>query len=411
MYRSVLTNKSFLYYLLGGGISRLGDVLSGLAFPFLALDLTGSALYTTGVVIAETVPYLLFGLVGGVIADWVQKKRLLIWIDLLRAPIVFSVFFLHQADLLTYGYLVFIGFLIQSLGCFFNPAHRAVLPMITSAAERTAANSLNDTTTRGIEVLSPVLTFILLKSLGLASFFAFDAATYLVSACFLSLIQLQETRPQVRQKRSVGALFSAIREFALWVKGERTLRKLFLVTFVTVFFNTWVWEVGLLLQVKMTVPDGEAWFSTLKGAFGGMVIAVNLLIPLIWKQLTLKTYLLGAAVWGLGVLSLGTATWFPLTFLGVVIAGMGMPLAGLSRVYLLQQLLPESKLGRGFSFNALLLYAANVLSLGFFVVLSSVIPLRLMFVLCGGMMVFAAAVYLYLLRKAAGEMQYTRLNS
>ncbi|MCK9912386.1 hypothetical protein MXD81_24745, partial [Microbacteriaceae bacterium K1510] len=82
--------------------------------------------------------------------------------------------------------------------------------------------------------------------------------------------------------------------------------------------------------------DAEAWFSTLKGAFGGIVIAVNLLIPLIWKRLTLQTYLLGAAVWGIGVLTLGAVTWFPLYFVGIMIAGLGMPLAGLTRVYLLQ---------------------------------------------------------------------------
>jgi len=389
----------------------LGDVLSGLAFPFLALELTGSALLTTGMVIAETAPYLFFGLAGGVVADWVRKKPLLIWIDLLRVPVVCSVFLLHQAGLLTYGYLLVVGFLIQSMGCFFNPAHRAMLPMITTAEERTAANSLNDTVVRGMEVLSPALTFFLLKSAGLASFFAVDAASYLCSACLLAMVKLRETVPVQPEKRRIRDVYAAIREFARWVKDESVIRRLFLVTFVTVFFNTWVWNVGLLLQVKETIADGEAWYSTLKGAFGGVVIAVNLAIPFIWKRLTLQTYLIGSAIWGAGVLALGVAERFPLYFVGIAIAGIGMPLAGLSRVFLLQQLTPSDKWGRGFSFNAMLLYAANVLSLGLFGVLASLIPLRLMFLICGGMMILAAASYLYLLRKTAGETPYSRLNN
>lgn len=411
MYRTVLKNKAFLYYLSAGGISRLGDVISAFGFLFLAQEMTKSNLHTTGVAIAETAPYLLFGLIGGVIADWVKKKPLLIWIDLLRAPLVFSVFLLHENGLLTYWYLLLISFLIQSLGCFFNPAHRAVLPMITALSERTAANSLLDTLTRGMQVSSPVITIVLLESAGVISFFLFDAFTYLCSACLIALVRLQEKAPIVPDKRKVSALFTAIGQFIAWAKAEHTLRKLFIVTFVTVFFNTWVWEVGLFLQLKQTTEHGEAWFSTLKGVFGGVVIATNLLIPFLWQRLSLKTYLWGAVVWGVGVFTLAWASLIPLYFVGILIAGIGMPLAGLSRVFLLQQLVPEDKLGRGFSFNAMLLYLANVLSLGLFGLLSSYVSIQTLFFICGAMMCAAAAAYLYLLRKAPGETPYMRLNS
>jgi MFS family permease len=377
----------------------------------LARELTKSNLYTTGVAIAETVPYLLFGLAGGAIADWVKKKPFLIWIDLLRAPLVLSVFLLHEAGRLTYWYLLVICFLMQGLGCFFNPAHRAVLPMITTLEERAAANSLLDTVTRGMQVASPAVTIVLLESAGVLSFFLFDASTYLCSACLLALIRLEEKEPAKPEKRNVSAVFSAIGQFIAWVKTENTLRKLFTVTFVTVFFNTWVWDVGLFLQVKQTTENGEAWFSALKGAFGGAVIVTNLLIPFLWKRLSLNTYLLGAAVWGMGIFTLAWAKLIPLYFAGILVAGMGMPLAGLSRVFLLQQLVPEEKLGRGFSFNAMLLYLANVLSLGLFGILSSFVPIRALFFICGAMMIAAAFAYLYLLRKEPGETPYMRLNS
>ncbi|UOR12870.1 hypothetical protein [Halobacillus amylolyticus] len=74
MYKTLWKNKNIRYYLLAGGVSRLGDVLSGMAFLFLAYDLTGSSLHTTGMAMAETLPYLLFGLIGGVMADWLPKK-------------------------------------------------------------------------------------------------------------------------------------------------------------------------------------------------------------------------------------------------------------------------------------------------------------------------------------------------
>ncbi|WP_347551944.1 MFS transporter [Pseudalkalibacillus hwajinpoensis] len=140
MYWKVLRNKTILYYLLGGGISKLGDVLSGMAFLFLAYDLTGSTMLTTGMAIAETVPYLLFGLIGGVIADWSPKKKLLIWLDFIRIPLVGSIVVFYYVDSLGYVHLLIVSFLIQTIGCFFNPAHRAVLPLITKEQERNVVN-------------------------------------------------------------------------------------------------------------------------------------------------------------------------------------------------------------------------------------------------------------------------------
>jgi len=411
MYKTVLGNRLFLLYLFGGSVSRLGDVLSGLAFLFLAHDLTHSLWHTTGMVIAETSPYLLWGLIGGVIADWFPRKKLLMAIDLLRAPLVLSVFLLHIIGQLSYGYLLLVGFLIQSLGCFFNPAHRALLPMITTTEERPAANSLVDTAVRGIQVLSPVFTAALLRLGNAAVFFAFDALTYLISAACLARLTMEENATAPARSRRMRDIVPSIRAFVTWAKGDPVLFHLFLISFLTVFFSTWVWEVGLLLIVQQDALHAEQWYSTLKGVFGGIVILTNVLLPFVCKQLTLQTYLYGGLIWGLGLLSLGFAPHLDFCFLSVAIAGVGMPTAGLSRVYLLQQHVPETKMGRGFSFSAMLLYLANVLSLVTFGWIGQFVELTVLIFVCGGMMAAVACYSLYRLRKAPGEQPYIRWNS
>ncbi|WP_371932612.1 MFS transporter [Bacillus carboniphilus] len=185
MYKQIWKNQNIRYYLLGGGISKLGDVLSGMAFLFLAYDITGSKAHTTGIAIAETLPYLLFGLIGGVITDWVPKKKLLILLDLLRVPLILSIVYFYFIGSLSYYYLLFISFLIQSLGCFFNPAHRTVLPKITTEKERAGTNSLHDTVTRGITILSPFLSIWMLNSYGVIHFF-YDRCLNLFIKCVLS---------------------------------------------------------------------------------------------------------------------------------------------------------------------------------------------------------------------------------
>ncbi|GGC78001.1 MFS transporter [Thalassobacillus devorans] len=375
MYRTIWMNKNIRYYLLAGGVSRLGDILSGMAFLFLAYDITGSNLYTTIMAMAETLPYLLFGLIGGVMADWLPKKKLLIYLDLARIPLVLSIVGLYYFDALTYGYLLVISFLLQSIGCFFNPAHRAVLPSITKNEERTSANSLYDTLTRGVTVLSPLLTVWLLNSFGTVHLFTIDALTYGISALFIARLQWKDaTAPS--EKKSLKTLYKAIMEFASWAKAHSTIRNLFIFTFITVFFNTWVWEVGLLLALAELSEKSEELYSIQQGVFGGVVILTNIAIPYFIKKMTLRHYLIGASIWGAGIIYYGALYDLKHFFIGGAIVGIGLPIAGLARGYLLQTLVPERKLGRAFSTNAVLLYFSNTISLGVYGLLVTFISIQ-----------------------------------
>jgi MFS transporter, DHA3 family, macrolide efflux protein len=362
MYKRLWRNKNIRYYLLAGGVSQLGDVLSGMAFLFLAYDLTGSNLHTTGMAMAETLPYLLFGLMGGVMADWLPKKKLLVYLDLARIPFILSIVFLHYLDALTYAYLLIVSFLIQSIGCFFNPTHRSVLPSITTEEERTNANSLYDTLTRGVTVLSPFITLWLLNTFGAIHFFTLDAITYAVSAFFIFKIHLKDPKPVVN--KTIKGVYRSILEFTSWAKAHSTVRQLFLFTFVTVFFNTWVWEVGLLLALSEMSEQSEELYSILQGVFGGVVIFTNIVLPYLIKRMTLRHYLIGALIWGTGITYYGLLYDIKHFFIGCAIVGIGLPIAGLARVYLLQTLVPEEKMGRAFSSNAVLLYFSNTISLG-----------------------------------------------
>ncbi|WP_430788046.1 MFS transporter [Virgibacillus flavescens] len=393
LYKSIWKNNNIRYYIIGGGVSRLGDVLSGMAFLFLAYDLTGSAIHTTGMAVAETVPYLLFGLVGGVIADWFPRKKLLIFLDCLRIPLLFSVLLFYHMDAISYIYLLIVSFLIQSIGCFFNPAHRAVLPLITSLEERTVANSLTDTVTRGVTVLSPVFSVWLL-SYGIIYFFLLDAVTYFVSVLCLLNVHFSEQNQQT--EKSIKHVFLAIKDFFLWLKKKAVLKYLFLLTFIVVFFNTWVWEVGLLLALANMTGNSEEIYSIIQGVFGVTVIATNLCVPIFIKKMNTNTYLIGAGIWGSGILYYGILYNIEHFFIGAVLVGIGLPIASLVRVYLIQLLVPGDMLGRAFSSNAVLLYLANTISLSIFGILSITFSIQHLMIGSGLLILLTSIVGLFI---------------
>lgn len=390
MYRAIWKNTNIRNYLIGGGVSRLGDVLSGMAFLFVAYDLTESKIYTTGMAIAETLPYLLFGLIGGVIADWLPKKKMLIVLDIIRIPLIFSIVSLYYFNLLSYFYLLVVSFLIQTIGCFFNPTHKTVLPSITKEEERTEANSLNDTLSRGVAVLSPFFSVWLLNSYGAIHFFTLDALTYAVSAYYISRVNIKESQQVVN--KSIKQVFISIIEFFCWTKTNSSIRQLFLFTFITVFFNTWVWEVGLLLALSEMSLESEELYSIIQGVFGGIVIITNIILPVFFKKMTLSIYLVGAIIWGTGITYYGLLYGIHHFFIGCAIVGIGLPIAGLSRVYLIQSLVPEDKMGRAFSSNAVLLYLSNTVSLVIYGLLISFISIQKLMIYSGSFIIIVSII-------------------
>lgn len=394
MYRSIMKNRNILLYLASAGISQLGNVLSGLAFLFLAYELTESGSLTTIVAIAQALPYLLFGLIGGALADRVQKKRLIIILDVLRIPILVLLVVLYHGHLLSFWYVIVASFIIQTIGCFYNPAFRAIFPQITPLEDQTMANGMLDTVTRGVQVLTPLFSISLIHSGQISYFFIIDALTYILSVLCILKLTFKDTTPS-HQEQPIG-LFRSVFSFIGWLKTNYTIRILFIVTFLMVFCNTWIWQVGLLLQLIDSFEKGEEYYSLLLGWYGLGVIVINLIIPFIWKKMSLEIYLVGSLIWGIGLLILGFSHQLAVYFIGVFIVAIAIPIVGLARVYLIQTLVPVDRLGRAFSFNAVLLYTSNVISLGLFGLIYSFVGTKALFIVNGGSMVIIAALYLFL---------------
>ncbi|PAF35159.1 hypothetical protein CHH58_17715 [Terribacillus saccharophilus] len=382
MYKEVIKNKKAVYYFSGGAVSQIGDILSGLAFLFLAYRLTGSSIHTTIVAIAETTPYLLFGLFGGALADHINRRNLMVIIDLLRLIILTIIIILYIQDWLTYPHLLVGSFLLQCCGCFFNPAHRAVLPEIIPEEKLSTANSAWDTIQRTASLIGPILAAWLLASADIIYFFVIDAASYAISALCLS--RLPTMPPTSKEGRlSIVSLYKSVFDFFKWINKKPALMHLYITTFFVVFFNTWVWQVGILLAFEEITQNGESWYNALQIVYGVGATIISILIPLLIKRLEMKKYILGCVIWGSGISIIGSAYMVPFFFVGAILIGIGLPISSLTRVYLIQTHVPKVMLGRAFSSNAVLLYAANTLSLALYAGLLPFLSIRSLILVSG----------------------------
>ena len=152
-------NASFLLLWAGQFVSQMGDRLAMLAFPWLVYHGTGSALGTGAVFALYTLPYVLFGAFAGVAIDRLDKRRLMVAVDVLRAGLVVLV---PLAAGWSIPLVYVLSFAMSTAGVFFDPAKLAILPEIVAPQKLLRANSLLSTGENLTEILGWALAGFLL---------------------------------------------------------------------------------------------------------------------------------------------------------------------------------------------------------------------------------------------------------
>ncbi len=173
----------------GQVLSLIGDRVMLVALPFAVLEAGGDLEAVGLVVAAELVPFLLFALVGGVISDRGDRRRILIASDVARLVIQAVGGGLLVAGAATPLTLGLLAALYGAADAFFQPAFTGLLPQTVShPGQLQAANALRGLCFSVSSVAGPTLAGVLVGVIGAGAALLFDAASFAVSvACLVRL--------------------------------------------------------------------------------------------------------------------------------------------------------------------------------------------------------------------------------
>jgi MFS family permease len=212
--RSAFAHREFRLMWFGSFASYVGTWMQTVVLGAYAYKLTGSSAFVGVLTFAQIGPLLLLSIVGGIVADAFDRRRLLI---LLQAEqLVFSLalaIVVASSDdpsrAAIFGCVLAVG-----IGNALNaPAWGAVLPSLVGPQDLGAAISLNSTMVNGSRVVGPVVGGILFPILGAAWIFALNAATYLAVIMTLLIVRFPEVPRAAEQGLArVLAGFRAVRE-------------------------------------------------------------------------------------------------------------------------------------------------------------------------------------------------------
>ncbi len=198
----VLRERNFRRVFGAQVVSLFGDGIIPVALAFAVLDLTGSATDLGLVLAARTVPLVGCLLLGGVVADRISRRRVMITADVVRliSQALLGVLLVTGAANL-WQLLVLQAVLGAATG-FFNPASSGLLPMVVSAERLQEANALRGLALAAGGVAGPVVAGILVATIGAGEALLADAATYAVSALLLAWTRVREPARPAGERRA-----------------------------------------------------------------------------------------------------------------------------------------------------------------------------------------------------------------
>jgi MFS family permease len=200
----------------------LGDAIVPVALAFAVLEIEKSASALGLVLAANTVPRILFILVGGVWADRLPRNLVMVATDLLRFGSQGLAAVLLVSGEAEIWHLFVLNLLHGTGAAFFIPASSGLVPQIVSPARLQEANGLVSMTGSGFEVLGPVIGGVLVATVGPGWALGIDALTFLISAAFLVGLGLPEGPVRVAAS-FLSEVRGGWREFIsrtwLWVDG------------------------------------------------------------------------------------------------------------------------------------------------------------------------------------------------
>ncbi len=281
--RQLILNKNFYFLLVAQLSSNLGNWAYYVALSLYIYDLFGNNTSLGFLAITYTLPVVLLAPIAGVLADKFDRKKIMIVSDILRAIILFILPFTENLILI---YLLVT--LEHSFAVIFNPANKALLPLIiTEKTELIKANSIYTTVRTIAKMSGGFFGAFLIVRLGVKSAFFLDALTFLFSATMVLLINVRVEKNQGDNVFGKLKIWNNFMDGIKVLKNETLVRKQ-IINFSLAMLNGAMISSFLVVFIQENLGLEEAYYGTFISIMTAGIVLGSFLTPYINKSVQIK---------------------------------------------------------------------------------------------------------------------------
>ena len=208
MEEKKLFNKDFTLVVIGQIISLLGNAIIRLALPLYLLDITGSSTVYGGALACSMIPYVILSPIGGVVADRVNKRNIMVLLDFSTA----AVLVLFCLGLKVFNPVVLVTvvmMLLYSIYAMYQPSVQASIPLLQSQENLLRANSMINLVNAVSTLAGPVIGGMCYGALGIWKVVLIGSGCFAVSAIMEIFIEIPSVRQSVNEHTDILRIIKA----------------------------------------------------------------------------------------------------------------------------------------------------------------------------------------------------------
>jgi MFS family permease len=288
-------------------IGNTGSFIRDVASAWLMTDLSTSPAAVALVQAAATLPVFLLAIPAGVLADTLDRRKLLIGIQFLLAGTSISLMLLSAAGLQSVASLVALTFLGGIGAALMGPTWQAIVPELVQKKDLKSAVALNSLGINIARAVGPALGGLILARMGAAFTYGVDVISYLFIVAALVWWPRPKAAQDVLSERFVGAFRAGLR----YARASRELHVVLLRAFLFFALASSVWAL-LPLVARQLLGGGAGFYGILLGAVGLGAISGAVVMPRLRARLDADGLLLRAALvtsFVMAFLSFGPPQW------------------------------------------------------------------------------------------------------
>jgi MFS transporter, DHA3 family, macrolide efflux protein len=214
---SIFLNRNFLMLFYGKIISQLGDQIYAFALSWYILDLTKSSFQMAIFLVINTIAVAAISPFGGIIADRLNRRAIMVWMDIISGLIVLVAALLLYQNSLQIWMLYMSALILGFCGAIFMPAASAIIPNIVMEDQLTEASSANQFTTSFCTMVGMLISGILYTWIGIFAIFMFNALSFFISG-------VMEARVEIPFQKSNDINRKTTHAINLWVVNLKEVK-------------------------------------------------------------------------------------------------------------------------------------------------------------------------------------------
>ncbi|SDE70012.1 Predicted arabinose efflux permease, MFS family [Variovorax sp. CF079] len=379
-------------------LGNIGSFMRDVASSWLVTDLSANPTAVALVQTAATLPIFLLAIPAGVLSDILDRRRFLIFVQLVLAAVSGTLLVLSHTGALTVEYLIALTFVGGIGAALMGPTWQSIVPELVPRAELKSAVALNSLGINIARSIGPAAGGLILASFGAAVTYGVDVLSY----AFVIAALLWWKRPAVIDSGLSENFLGAFRAGLRYTRASKELHVVLLRAAVFFLFASSVWAL-LPLVARQMLGGTAGFYGILLGAVGAGAIAGALVMPRLRARLDADGLILLASVLTAAVM--GSLAFAPPQWLAVLlllVLGLGWIIALTTLNGVAQSILPNWVRGRGLAVYLTVFNGAMAAgSLGWGLVAQQVgVPATL---LVGAVGLLVAAVLFHRVRLPAGE--------